>query len=141
MYRYRILSTLDVSDEGGTTIVYLDGDTGEPLGFYAPTGQVLGSTISSWLYALHFAAVWGTPYRIFVCLMGVLIAVLSISGVYIWWVKWRSRVGRRRSQARVVAHPQPAETPAHSPEAVLFGSGATTAISKVITTRATGPLS
>lgn len=37
------------------------------------------------------AEVFGLPYRIFVCGLGIAIAMLSVTGVYIWWKKRRLR--------------------------------------------------
>ena len=31
------------------------------------------------------------PYRIFVCVLGLLITMLAVTGVYIWWKKRRAR--------------------------------------------------
>jgi uncharacterized iron-regulated membrane protein len=91
-YQYVVHSSLDVATRWGGTRLWFDGNTGEFAAFEAPTGTALGNTVTSWLYALHFAAVGGWPYQVFVGVMGLLITVLSISGVYIWWVKRRSRV-------------------------------------------------
>lgn len=33
------------------------------------------------------ASVLGLPYRIFVYALGLVIAMLSVTGVYIWWKK------------------------------------------------------
>jgi uncharacterized iron-regulated membrane protein len=39
--------------------------------------------------ALHMANVWGLPYKIFVCVLGLVIVMLSATGVLIWWKKRR----------------------------------------------------
>jgi uncharacterized iron-regulated membrane protein len=90
-YQYVVHSSLDVATRWGGTRVWFDGDTGELMAFEAPTGGAAGNAVTSWLYALHFAAVWGRPFQAFVSAMGVLIAILSISGVILWWKKRRSR--------------------------------------------------
>ena len=69
-YLYGLKSTRDVSDEGGGTAIFFDANTGLLQETSLPTGQHSGATVSTWLYALHMARVWGTPFRIFVCLMG-----------------------------------------------------------------------
>ncbi len=51
-----------------------------------------GDVISRWLYMLHMAAVFGLPMKIFVCVMGLVITALSVTGVYIWWEKRRARI-------------------------------------------------
>jgi hypothetical protein len=39
------------------------------------------------------AALWGWPMKLFVCLMGLLVGWLSVTGVVIWT---RKRAGRRQ---------------------------------------------
>ncbi len=52
-----------------------------------------------WLFALHEANLFGLPYRIFVCLLGLVIVMLSVTGVYIWWKKWRARKSKKQHDA------------------------------------------
>lgn len=93
VYQYQVRSTLDVSARYPSTRIYIDGNTGEFAAFDAPTGQHAGSTITTWLYNLHWGSVdsLGLPYRIFICLMGIAVAVLSVTGVWIWLRKRRAR--------------------------------------------------
>ncbi|MEF3365109.1 PepSY domain-containing protein [Methylocystis sp. 9N] len=41
---------------------------------------------------------FGLPYKIFVCAVGFVVAMLSVTGIYIWWKK----------RAALAAHVQPA---------------------------------
>ena len=50
------------------------------------------NTISNWLYALHMGTVFWLPYRILVCVLRLVVAMLSVTGVYLWWKKRRSRL-------------------------------------------------
>ncbi len=115
-YQYRVHSSLDVSRRRSGTFVCFDGDTGEKRAFQSPTGEAMGNTITSWLYALHFAAVGGLPYRILVSVGGVLIATLSVSGVIIWWVKrksrWRQNRLQKQNTTRKQSKPEAVETAA-----------------------------
>jgi uncharacterized iron-regulated membrane protein len=90
-FRYVAQSTLDISTKYPDTEIYFDANDGHLLGFDAPTGGKLGNTISTWLYALHFASVWGFWYRIFVSVMGIAVALLSITGVWVWLRKRSKR--------------------------------------------------
>jgi uncharacterized iron-regulated membrane protein len=93
-YTYEVRSSRDVferSPKGGGTTVAFDGGTGELLRLHVPTGQHAGNTVESWLYALHMARVFGPLYQIFVCLLGLVVTMLSITGVYIWWKKRAAR--------------------------------------------------
>ena len=96
LYQYRVHSSLDVGEKNGGTTVTFDAWTGESKGFGLPVGAHSGDTITTWLVELHTANVFGLPYRIFVSFPGITIALLSSTGIYIWW---RKRDARRRREA------------------------------------------
>lgn len=93
-YTWQVRTNREIDDRSRryTTQVHFDADSGALKLALLPSGQYTGNTISNWLYALHMANVFGLPYRILVCVMGLVVAMLSITGVYIWWKKRRSRV-------------------------------------------------
>lgn len=91
VFFYDVRSDHEVSDEYGRTTVFFDATTGEFVGLNLPSGQAPGNTITNWILALHLAAIWGLPFKIFVCAMGVVVAMLSVTGVYLWLKKRRSR--------------------------------------------------
>lgn len=97
VYHYRFRSNRDVDSEWGRTRLYIDGDTGEFRSLYLPTGKAAGDTLTTWIKTPHMAGVWGLPFRIFVCFVGVIVALLSVTGVIIWW---RKRTARKRSSRR-----------------------------------------
>jgi uncharacterized iron-regulated membrane protein len=100
---YAVRSSLDVDDVRGNVTVAFDGDDGTLRSLDRPTGERSGNTVSNWLYALHLGNVFGLPYRVFVCALGLAIAMLSATGVYIWWKKRKARVHvdvRRRTVKR-----------------------------------------
>lgn len=97
LYRYDVLSSLDPRDRGGATSVYFDANTGAQRHLWLPTGEAAGDTIRIWLAALHMAAVWGLPFQVFVGLVGIAVAVLSGTGLLIWW---RKRQARRHVRQR-----------------------------------------
>jgi uncharacterized iron-regulated membrane protein len=59
-----------------------------------------GLTITNWLRALHMIQdpVDYFVYRVFVCVIGLVIAMLSFTGVYIWWKKRRARQLHRQAR-------------------------------------------
>jgi uncharacterized iron-regulated membrane protein len=71
--------------------VIFDANTGKFKQLLLPCGQHNGSTVTNWLQTLHEANVFGLPYRIFVSFLGLAIATLSITGVYIWLKKRNAR--------------------------------------------------
>ncbi|NYE25992.1 PepSY-associated TM helix domain-containing protein [Pigmentiphaga litoralis] len=96
-YRYVVRSDRDIRDHRGATS--LTFDAGGLAHLWLPTGAAAGDTVRTWLTSLHMAAVWGLPFDVFVTVMGLLVAMLSVTGVVIWWKKWR---GRRAQAARLV---------------------------------------
>jgi uncharacterized iron-regulated membrane protein len=95
IYNYRVHSSRDVGQKYGSTGVDFDAYTGALLRVSLPTGQHGGNTVSSWLGELHTANVFGRPYQIFVSILGLAIATLSVTGVYVWWQKRQARRVRR----------------------------------------------
>ena len=107
-YTWQVRTNQEIDDRSRryTTQVLFDADTGALRLVLLPSGQYAGNTISNWLYALHMANVFGLPYRILVCVMGLIVMMLSITGVYIWWKKRRSRLfaaGRREGRQKRLA--------------------------------------
>jgi uncharacterized iron-regulated membrane protein len=92
VYRYSVHSSFDLGDRWPETSLWLDADTGKQLALDLSTGQNAGNTLAHWLFALHMGIVGGWPYRIVVAILGVLISLLAVSGVWIWWRKRRALV-------------------------------------------------
>lgn len=93
VYQYSVRSSLDIGDHDrrGMTQLYFDADSGAFKLLLLPTGQYSGNTVTTWLYSLHMGNVFGMPYRIFVCLLGLLVVMLGVTGVIVWLNKRRAR--------------------------------------------------
>lgn len=91
VYAYSVRSSRDIQDTQGVSWVFFDADTGELKLLLLPTGQHAGNTMTSWLFALHEANVFGFPYRIIVCLLELAIVILSVTGIVIWLKKRQAR--------------------------------------------------
>jgi len=78
----------------GRSFVYVDSYEGSVLqsknALHAPAGRQILHT----MYPLHIGSVGGTWVRVLYVLLGLGPAVLTISGVIIWYVRWRDRKGR-----------------------------------------------
>lgn len=92
IYTYRVATNKDFQTIGGRTYVLVDGNTGALNRIRLPSGQYSGLTFTNWIYALHMANVFGLPYRILVFIVGFVMTLLSVTGVYIWWKKRRFRL-------------------------------------------------
>jgi len=90
-YQYLLKSSLDNS-KWATTKVIFDASDGHLINKEWPGGhEKLGDVITRWLIWLHMAVVFGTAMQIFVCLIGLAITVITLTGVYIWWKKRQAR--------------------------------------------------
>ncbi|MFJ1256620.1 PepSY-associated TM helix domain-containing protein [Cupriavidus sp. CuC1] len=96
VYRYTVRSSRDLREDGGLTTVVFDAGTGMQVGSWLPTGAASGDTIRSWISSLHMATLWGRPFKAFMCVLGLLVAMLSVTGTVIW-------VRKRRAKAKVKA--------------------------------------
>jgi len=99
LYEYRVRSSRDIGDKNGQTSIDFNAYTGALENVSLPTGQRAGATLTTWLIELHMANLFGLPYRIFVCGLGMVIVMLSVTGVYIWWKKRHARKAHARSAA------------------------------------------
>ncbi|GJL55577.1 MAG: peptidase [Nitrospirales bacterium] len=92
VYVYAVRSSLEFEGPRRSfTKVFFDANTGERRFWLLPSGQYSGNTFSNWLISLHEANVFGLPYRIFVCTLGLLTVILSVTGIIIWLKKRHSR--------------------------------------------------
>lgn len=99
-YNYIVRSSRDILDRRGRTMLLFDADNGEFRLLVLPTGWLAGNTVSHWLYALHMANVFGLPWRIFVCILGLVIVMLSVTGIVIWMKKRRARSDQQQMSSR-----------------------------------------
>ena len=88
---YYANTSRDVTQERGQTGVFIDARNGALLATRIPTGEHSGDTVSRWLQSLHMAKVFGLPYRIFVAIVGIALAISAYTGLYVWWKKRRAR--------------------------------------------------
>jgi uncharacterized iron-regulated membrane protein len=90
-------------------ITFNANDDGALRRFLVPTDERAGDAVTRWLYDLHMARVFGLPFRVLVCAMGLAVAALSVTGVIVWWKKRRARllVQARRKRSPGVAAAEP----------------------------------
>lgn len=92
----------DHGDGGlGNPWLYLDGQTGALAGTLIPGTGSAGDIFMQAQFPLHSGRILGMPGRILVSLLGLAVAMLSLTGIVIWAKKRRSRVlSERRIQQR-----------------------------------------
>jgi len=76
--------------------------TGEVTSFQRGNQNAhFGNDVSDWLKKLHVARPLGIAYQIFVFILGLVITLLSVTGVYLWWKKSSLRRSRERKAKSV----------------------------------------
>lgn len=85
-----------------TATVFFDADTGAFHATMTVRAGHAGNTVTNWLRSLHMITdpVNYLAYRLFVVVVGAVVAMLAVTGVYIWWKKRAARNDRAvRSRA------------------------------------------
>lgn len=85
------------SGGAGHKRLYFDGQDGRPLGERLPWTGTAADIFVQAQFPLHSGRILGLPGRILVSAMGLIVALLSVTGVYLWWKK---RAARRTAQVR-----------------------------------------
>lgn len=99
LYVYGFTTAADIGHHGGGTRVAFDSNTGELKAVDWPSGVNGTNTFSNWLTALHTAQVFGLPYLVFVSALGLMVTMLSVTGIVIWLKKRSARAGRALRKA------------------------------------------
>ena len=76
----------------GPALLYYDGVDGRLLGQRQPWKGTAADIFVQAQFPLHSGRILGLPGRILISLMGIVVAMLSVTGVIIWWRKRASRV-------------------------------------------------
>lgn len=75
----------------GPARLYFDGKNGRYLGDSQPWKGTGADIFMQMQFPLHSGRILGLPGRILISIMGLVVAMLSVTGVYIWLRKRRSR--------------------------------------------------
>lgn len=94
-YLYRSHTARDIRSHGAASDVWIDADTGKMIAIHLERDAAMGNLVSEWLRALHTGRVFDPVYRVIVAALGVGVAILSATGVWIWWKK---RAARTKAQ-------------------------------------------
>ena len=83
---------------GGMKIksLYYDGRSGDLIGEEVPWEGTAADVFNQLQFPLHSGRILGLPGRILMSVMGLVVAMLSITGLVIWWKKRRARISMRR---------------------------------------------
>lgn len=84
----------DIMAEHPGLWVSVSGDEGKAVHVRPANGSTLGDVVHDWQFPLHSGKAFGLGGRIFISAMGLIVAMLSVTGVVIWWKKRRARAAR-----------------------------------------------
>ncbi|WP_375455850.1 PepSY-associated TM helix domain-containing protein [uncultured Methylobacterium sp.] len=94
----------------GPPRLYYDGRDGRLLGDHQPWVGTAADIFVQAQFPVHSGRILGLPGRILISIMGLVVALLSVTGVVIWWRKRAARVSvRGKTAALPAAYPAPAE--------------------------------
>jgi uncharacterized iron-regulated membrane protein len=96
-------ATHDDSDGMGLSNLYLDGRDGHLIGSNQPWHGTAADVFAQLQLPLHGGRILGLPGRIMMSAMGLMVAMLSVTGIVIWARKRRSRVLQKRQRASLPA--------------------------------------
>jgi uncharacterized iron-regulated membrane protein len=85
----------------GNPWVYLDGKSGQVVSVLIPGTGSAGDIFLQAQFPLHSGRILGLPGRVLISLLGLVVAMLSATGVVIWAKKRRARVHREKRAASV----------------------------------------
>jgi uncharacterized iron-regulated membrane protein len=91
----------DHGDGLGNPWVYLDGQTGASAGADLPGRGSAGDLFMQLQFPLHSGRILGVTGRLLITALGLVIAMLSVTGVVIWAKKRRVRVLGESKEPRV----------------------------------------
>lgn len=96
-------TSADLRADVGNTAVLIDADSGALLATWLPKGSAPGNTVGNWMGAFHMAHLFGLPGRWLITALGLAVALLSATGVWVWDRKRRARRAAAAQRARAVS--------------------------------------
>lgn len=87
----------------GVKMIFLDGATGALQGGRVPWEGTAADIFMQLQFPLHSGRIAGVPGRIFLSFMGLVVALLSVTGIIVWFKKRAVRIARRAQEAQAVA--------------------------------------
>lgn len=83
----------------GVKMLFLDGDSGALQGGRVPWEGTAADIFMQLQFPLHSGRIAGLPGRVFLSFMGLVVALLSATGIVIWFKKRAGRMGRKAAEA------------------------------------------
>ncbi|HTF97033.1 MAG TPA: PepSY-associated TM helix domain-containing protein [Cellvibrio sp.] len=102
IYRIEFFTAEEGHGAGGVghKAVFLDAKSGELLGDFLPWRGTAADLFVQAQFPLHSGRILGLPGRILISIMGLVIAMLSITGVIIWYKRYKARARSAQKNQR-----------------------------------------
>jgi uncharacterized iron-regulated membrane protein len=84
----------------GNPWLYLDGEDGALLAVEVPGEGTFGDIFMQAQFPLHSGRILGLPGRVLISVLGLVVAMLAVTGIVIWAKKRHARMSRRVKQRR-----------------------------------------
>jgi uncharacterized iron-regulated membrane protein len=81
----------------GVKMLFFDGATGAPEGGRIPWEGTAADIFMQLQFPLHSGRIAGLPGRVFLSVMGLVVALLSATGIIIWLKKRAGRISKRKT--------------------------------------------
>lgn len=106
-YSVRLRMPGDVNPAGNGQ-AYVDFSDGRVTALKLMSSSTVGDRFLEWQFPLHSGQAFGFAGQILITVLGLGMAVMSGTGVYVWWRKWSPRRRRRaRTSSAAVAMNRP----------------------------------
>src|SRR5690554_5665549 len=102
IYRIEFFNSEEGYGAGGVghNAVFLDAKSGDLLGDWMPWEGTAADLFVQAQFPLHSGRILGLPGRILISIMGLVIAMLSVTGVIIWHKRYKARNARKAQKAQ-----------------------------------------
>jgi len=91
LYHFGFHSKEDLMKEHAMAWVSINAAKSVVLLVRPSEGLTLGDAIHDWQFPLHSGKAFGLAGRIVISILGLVTAILSVTGVLIWWKKYRKQ--------------------------------------------------
>ena len=102
----------------GVKMLFVDGNNGELVGGRVPWEGTAADVFMQLQFPLHSGRIAGLPGRILLSVMGIVVAMLSFTGIVIWLKKRAARMRRKlqgEPEAPAAFEPEPAYSRVQAP--------------------------
>ncbi|MBR9807769.1 MAG: PepSY domain-containing protein [Alphaproteobacteria bacterium] len=96
VYELRAYDPRDI-DNYGRRMIVVDGESGSVLSDRHSAEGSAGDVFIAWQYPLHSGKAFGGVGRAIIFVSGIALFMLCVTGILIWWRKFKARAKRRKT--------------------------------------------